>query len=61
MSRSLKLVRALQPAHPAVIAAPAISQPRGLRAVDSTLVAMNVEDSEVKTSRDQIFGFVNSK
>ena len=50
----------MHPAHPAVIAAPAISQPRGLKATDRILVATKVAVRDVKTRRYQILGFVNS-
>jgi len=50
----------LQPAHPAAMADAATIHPNGLKAIESTLVATKVADKEVKTSRYQIFGFVNS-
>jgi hypothetical protein len=43
-----------------VIAAPAVNQPRRLKAVGNNRVATKVAAREVKTSRDQIFGLVNS-
>ena len=53
-------MRALHPAHPAVIADPAISHPASPKERESTLVATKVEVREVKTSRYQILGFVYS-
>ncbi len=53
-------MRALHPAHPAVIAAPAISHPMSPKEMESTLVATKVEAREVKTSRYQILGLVYS-
>jgi len=43
-----------------MIAIPAANQPTGLKFTDRTLVAMNVDVSEVKTRRYQILGFVYS-
>ncbi len=53
-------MRALHPAVPAMIAMPVVNQPKGLRDMESTLVATKVAVREVKTKRYQIFGFVYS-
>jgi hypothetical protein len=60
ISRSWKFVSALHPAVPAVMAIPAVTQPRGLKEIESTLVATKVAVREVKTRRYHIFGFVYS-